>query len=364
MVYILLLAHLLPRYLVLPPEGLWHGAQQSSTAQDFGVNPALTSEEKTSTDYSIQEFFIYCIFLRGAQNIAAAFPPRIKAAACFAITWLFKCKAALNPCGSSSTNRVRRNVRISAFSSLPVSQIPTFWPQSGGCQLWMESIDTATDQDGGAGVLESGMCCYSCHAFEDVFWPTDLSAVAHTTTSHRGDSSPFCPLRCGSYLPFVVFLSPVSVPAAPSVRPVLVNLVRSLHGALCFRHSPSAPPFRPPEKMKKIGQNEMRTLLSQCRPRFFGGMRNGARTTVGFSLRANLNDLYALLALLRDGGDRRRENILSICRILAARHFALAMMQPSVPVWASAMTNYFTSSRAFIWWLRSMCGLCHFPDGD
>lgn len=31
-------------------------------------------------------FFIYCVFLRGAENITVVFPPRIKAAACFAIT--------------------------------------------------------------------------------------------------------------------------------------------------------------------------------------------------------------------------------------------------------------------------------------
>lgn len=53
LVYILLLAHLLPRYLVQPPEGLWLNAQQSSTEQDFGLNPTLTPKQKTSKDYSI-----------------------------------------------------------------------------------------------------------------------------------------------------------------------------------------------------------------------------------------------------------------------------------------------------------------------
>lgn len=176
---------------------------------------------------------------------------------------------------------------------------------------------------------ESAMCCYSCRAFEDVFWPPHLRAVAHTTTPHRGDSPPFCPVRCGSYLPFVVSLSPVSLPAAPSVRPVLVNSVRSSSGALCFRHSPSATlRLSLPEKKKKK-KKEMQARLSRRRLGFFGGMPNGAGTTGRSARRANPPRPICPLGIVQA---RRRqtdegENILSIYRILAARrHFALAVM--------------------------------------
>lgn len=80
LVYILLLAHLLPRYLVQPPEGLWLNAQQSSTEQDFGVNPTLTPKQKTPKDYSIQLFFkfIYCVFWEGLRTLQSLFHQQLR----------------------------------------------------------------------------------------------------------------------------------------------------------------------------------------------------------------------------------------------------------------------------------------------
>lgn len=112
--------------------------------------------------------------------------------------------------------------------------------------------------------MASAMCCYSCRAFEDVSWPTHLRAVAHTTTPHRGDSPPFCPLRCASYLPFVVSLSPRFLfPLRHLSVPCL--LIRSARRAApsAFDIRPLHSPFKASRKKKK--KKEMQAHLSQCR---------------------------------------------------------------------------------------------------
>lgn len=99
--------------------------------------------------------------------------------------------------------------------------------------------------------MASAMCCYSCRAFEDVFWPAHLRAVAHTTTPHRGDSPPFCPLRCASYLPFVVSLSPQFLfPLRHLSVPCL--LIRSARRAApsAFDIRPLHSPFKASRKKK------------------------------------------------------------------------------------------------------------------
>lgn len=205
-------------------------------------------------------FFYYLLyFLRGAQNISVAFPPCIKAAACFAITWLFKCKAPLNPCGSSSTNRVRRDVRIFAFSSLPVYQIPTFWPQSGGRANWY----------GGGSRRRRRR-----------FWRTPCVAIPATRLKMFSGRRIWAPWRTQQLLTGGILHH--SVPSDLALTYLLLSLSPQFLFALrhlfvpclliwstrcaapsAFDIHPVHPPFRPPKKKKKKSSKMRCKVLPQ-----------------------------------------------------------------------------------------------------
>lgn len=148
-----------------------------------------------------------------------------------------------------------------------------------------------------------------------------------TTTSHRGDSPPFRPsdaalLALITFCCLFFFLPPRFCSAAPSVCPALVKPVLHIHGALCLDAHPLHSPF-------SLQKNGMRCKSESIHPGFLDVCQTAPEQQHDLFC-AQISTVYTLLALLREGGkgrDRRGENILSIYRILAARHhFILPMM--------------------------------------
>lgn len=173
--------------------------------------------------------------------------------------------------------------------------------------------------------LESAICCYSCCVWRCFLDEGCESRGAQQllTEGILHHSGPLMRLF-SLLLPFVVslFFLPRFCSAAPSVCPALVKPVLHIHGALCLDTHPLHSPF-------SLQNNGMRCKSESIHPGFLDVCQTAPEQQHDLFC-AQISTVYTLLALLREGSkgrDRRGENILSIYRILAARHhFILPMM--------------------------------------
>lgn len=166
--------------------------------------------------------------------------------------------------------------------------------------------------------LETVACCYSC-----CIWRCFLDKRSENHGAHqlftKGILYQSVPLMWAFslLLPFVVFFPHSFCSATPSVCPVLVKPV-------CSFMAPSASTFTLCTFHLASKTTEWYASLSQSNPRFLDVCQTVLEQQHDLFC-AQISTVYTLLALLREDSkdrDRHGENILSIYRILAARHIS------------------------------------------
>lgn len=239
----------------------FHGTR-GNHRRAFGTAPGSLPRKRKRPKF----FLIHCAFTEELGTLQSHFRLALKQRRVFAIPWLFKCKAPLNPRASSSVNRVCRDVRTFALASRPASRVSNFLAPVRGSP----TLNPAKDRFrfGWRHVL--------------LFLPRVWRCFLADGSERRGAHDNFSP---GG---FSTILSPSDVALTYlllSFSPQFLSPLRHLFAPrlLIWSASCAAPsafdihPLQPSvwASRRNNVRNEMRTRLSQRRPRLCGG--NGER---------------------------------------------------------------------------------------